>query len=41
MAGEWSSSTVAELWRESALLVEDGNHGEYRAITVSSQAITA
>ena len=30
MAGEWISATVAELQREGLLLVEDGNHGEYR-----------
>lgn len=30
MAGEWLTATVAELQREGILLVEDGNHGEYR-----------
>jgi type I restriction enzyme, S subunit len=30
MAGEWRTATVAELQREGVLLVEDGNHGEYR-----------
>jgi type I restriction enzyme S subunit len=30
MAGEWSTATVADLQREGILLVEDGNHGEYR-----------
>ena len=30
MAGEWRTATVAELQREGILLVEDGNHGEYR-----------
>lgn len=30
MAGEWPSNTVISLQREGALLVEDGNHGEYR-----------
>ncbi len=30
MASEWSTATVAELQRDGALLVEDGNHGEYR-----------
>src|SRR5262245_34103631 len=28
--GEWRSATVAELQRDGILLVEDGNHGEYR-----------
>jgi type I restriction enzyme, S subunit len=30
MAGEWRTATVTELQREGVLLVEDGNHGEYR-----------
>jgi type I restriction enzyme, S subunit len=30
MAGEWRTRTVSELQREGVLLVEDGNHGEYR-----------
>jgi type I restriction enzyme S subunit len=30
MAGEWRRSKVADLQREGILLVEDGNHGEYR-----------
>jgi len=30
MAAEWGTKTVSELQREGALLVEDGNHGEYR-----------
>src|SRR5436190_23585166 len=30
MASEWASATVLELQREGVLLVEDGNHGEYR-----------
>jgi len=30
MAGEWRAATVSELQREGILLVEDGNHGEYR-----------
>jgi type I restriction enzyme, S subunit len=30
MAGEWRTATVMELQREGILLVEDGNHGEYR-----------
>jgi type I restriction enzyme, S subunit len=30
MAPEWRTATVAELQREGILLVEDGNHGEYR-----------
>ncbi len=30
MGGEWREATVAELQREGVLLVEDGNHGEYR-----------
>ncbi len=30
MAGEWRSATVSELQRDGVLLVEDGNHGEYR-----------
>jgi type I restriction enzyme S subunit len=30
MAGEWRTATVAELQRDGILLVEDGNHGEYR-----------
>lgn len=30
MASEWPSNTVIALQREGALLVEDGNHGEYR-----------
>ncbi|MEK6814035.1 MAG: restriction endonuclease subunit S, partial [Nitrospirota bacterium] len=30
MAGEWHTATVLELQREGVLLVEDGNHGEYR-----------
>ena len=30
MAGEWQSATVAELQQSGMLLVEDGNHGEYR-----------
>ena len=30
MAGEWHTTTVTELQRDGILLVEDGNHGEYR-----------
>ncbi len=30
MGNEWRSATVSELHREGVLLVEDGNHGEYR-----------
>ena len=30
MAGEWPTQSVLELQREGVLLVEDGNHGEYR-----------
>jgi len=30
MEGEWSTATVIQLQREGVLLVEDGNHGEYR-----------
>jgi type I restriction enzyme S subunit len=30
MAGEWQEATVTALQREGVLLVEDGNHGEYR-----------
>ena len=30
MGGEWCTATVAELQRDGILLVEDGNHGEYR-----------
>ena len=30
MAGEWYTATVTELQRDGILLVEDGNHGEYR-----------
>lgn len=30
MASEWYTATVAELQRKGVLLVEDGNHGEYR-----------
>jgi type I restriction enzyme S subunit len=30
MAGEWRTATVIELQRDGILLVEDGNHGEYR-----------
>jgi type I restriction enzyme S subunit len=30
MAGEWRTATVADLQQEEILLVEDGNHGEYR-----------
>jgi type I restriction enzyme S subunit len=30
MAAEWPTVTVRELQREGILLVEDGNHGEYR-----------
>jgi type I restriction enzyme, S subunit len=30
MGGEWRTATVAELQRDGILLVEDGNHGEYR-----------
>lgn len=30
MADEWKISTVAELQKQGVLLVEDGNHGEYR-----------
>ena len=30
MAGEWPTATVSELQRDGVLLVEDGNHGEYR-----------
>jgi len=30
MAGEWRTATVTELQAEGVLLVEDGNHGEYR-----------
>ncbi len=28
--GEWDTATVADLQRDGVLLVEDGNHGEYR-----------
>ena len=28
--GEWQTATVLELQRDGVLLVEDGNHGEYR-----------
>ncbi|MHB8495991.1 MAG: restriction endonuclease subunit S [Casimicrobiaceae bacterium] len=30
MAGKWYTATVTELQRDGILLVEDGNHGEYR-----------
>jgi type I restriction enzyme S subunit len=30
MTGNWRTATVAELQRAGILLVEDGNHGEYR-----------
>ncbi|WP_437675739.1 restriction endonuclease subunit S [Sorangium sp. So ce131] len=30
MSSEWAQMSVAELQRRGALLVEDGNHGEYR-----------
>ena len=30
MATDWPSATVAELQHQGVLLVEDGNHGEYR-----------
>lgn len=30
MPSDWRTSTVAELQRDGVLLVEDGNHGEYR-----------
>jgi len=30
MASEWRTATVSELQRQGVLLVEDGNHGEYR-----------
>jgi type I restriction enzyme, S subunit len=30
MRPEWRTATVAELQRDGVLLVEDGNHGEYR-----------
>jgi restriction endonuclease S subunit len=30
VAGEWRTATVADLQRDGILLVEDGNHGEYR-----------
>ena len=30
MAGEWDTASVVELQRAGILLVEDGNHGEYR-----------
>src|SRR5437899_67790 len=30
MAADWRTATVAELQQEGILLVEDGNHGEYR-----------
>ena len=30
MAGEWRTASVSELQRGGILLVEDGNHGEYR-----------
>lgn len=30
MGGEWRTATVSELQRDGILLVEDGNHGEYR-----------
>ena len=30
MRGEWTEATVAELQAKGVLLVEDGNHGEYR-----------
>jgi type I restriction enzyme S subunit len=30
MAAEWRATTVLELQRADILLVEDGNHGEYR-----------
>src|SRR6266487_4319776 len=30
MVGEWRSAVVADLQRDGILLVEDGNHGEYR-----------
>lgn len=30
MGGEWTAQKVSELQKQGALLVEDGNHGEYR-----------
>jgi len=30
MGGKWQRETVGELQRAGVLLVEDGNHGEYR-----------
>ncbi|HEX8916271.1 MAG TPA: restriction endonuclease subunit S [Humisphaera sp.] len=33
MSNEWTRQTVAELQAEGLLLVEDGNHGEYRPRT--------
>src|SRR3990172_4393462 len=30
MTNRWRTATVAELQHEGVLLVEDGNHGEYR-----------
>jgi type I restriction enzyme, S subunit len=30
MAGEWHKAAVTELQKNGILLVEDGNHGEYR-----------
>jgi len=30
MADEWHTETVSELQRDGVILVEDGNHGEYR-----------
>jgi type I restriction enzyme S subunit len=32
MAGEWRAASVLELQRAGVLLVEDGNHGEYRPL---------
>jgi type I restriction enzyme S subunit len=33
MAGEWRTATVLELQEDGVLLVEDGNHGEYRPLS--------
>jgi type I restriction enzyme, S subunit len=30
MPAEWRTATVKQLQQEGILLVEDGNHGEYR-----------
>lgn len=32
MASEWHTATVMELQQAGVLLVEDGNHGEYRPL---------